>query len=747
MDALARFDRCSLTQRGLSASCSRAQCHFHSMNDFSDLWEKQGGFANAFIDERVAVKPEKVCISDALYIWVPSFLSWVWVSSMCISFALKFASQLYFLMDLRHGWPLYFHAFLFSPILLCSTKVQSFCERYTGLLVVLSGVGFFPIIFHLRHMPNLRAFFFGVGFSCLWIILMEGWCKAQVKDRKTHTYAFLCGILLLWIVLYSTYSMNPFVNHRTTSIVALLINTMAGAFLLYRRQHIQALEDTFQILASVQEDIGYKSPQHQFIMPIDVEDIQDTRICDEEEIVSVSTIGSGLCLGGCLFVIMMLYSGYSTAARWSGVQPYPYSLFTLITLALGTLLGASPVLHNPISWVLAMIFVGMLSFGSPSIAFTGSSGLAFITPVFLFGSLRLSHDFDFRSFVCAATLSSLTLSILAVVLSASSSGNRSWISLLFGVVSYGMSCRIRDTSASSTPKDNVLTRTLKRGLSMPPSLVTLFIFFLVCFGQIHSTLIRASGKVPPPPHSKMIPLQPVGIVIGSNDSFPSLYIPPKPLSVFQMNMRQGFDKNGWNNVEEAVEMINFQKMKPLVVGLQEIEANFMWTGNFDIMEYMSYTLKMHDIVGSSPRDSTLGAAILSSLDIKASNSSCFTSRPSPLSCASALVLMVNSTSFIPLEVMVTQGPRNDFYDETVQGAFIAEGLEAISRNDAVLWLGMVVAEASKIPSLINSVFDSHGCPYGSKEEYQFFRNLNLNSSVCEDEDASVFSPIASVYTA
>jgi hypothetical protein len=460
----------------------------------------------------------------------------------------------------------------------------------------------------------------------------------------------------------------------------------------------------------------------------------------------VKQIGSGIGLAASLFVLTLLFSGYSTVSRWAGLEPFPYAIITISCLAVGSIFSLSPLAHTPISWIICVAAVGFLSFGKASLAFAGGCLLAALVPSLLIIALKSITQQWSRVFLLAFCSWNFILTILSYVTCSSRLADhvlygRPWVPLLLAVTSFGAAfSSFKWIDTRSHPSWFAKFRSL---FAFPLVFVTIALFLPAGPGHLPSTLRRASGKVPQPKSGALIPLQPpVGIAIGRNCSdvffFSSQYfscslssflnvfnsqpseseieanrlnyleisnsscddpfcggeddgsepftIPIRPFSVVQLNIKQGYDTSGQVNLELLKHFFSQQQPKPKILGLQEIDMNHMWIGSYDVVEFLSYELQMYDLYASSPRMGGLGVSLMSKYPFDAFSTTWSDDMFPRASCAYAELQIVNYTDLVPLQVFVTifQGDESDREE---QRQSMQDALAVIPQDVPIIWLG------------------------------------------------------------
>jgi hypothetical protein len=611
-------------------------------------------------------------------------------------------------------------------------------------------ISFLPYFFEMQYYG--QTIFIGLGFAILTMVYFDKFLVEDYDSRRSSMWAFLTGLMVLLFLRYSNYSINPLFSifEFCAFSIAFTVFTVGFLYAFDSRSKETESFDGSALTVSLRNQRLYMS----FFNDIEEDEDNSHAIPKSGWRYYMPEVGFGCSFGAALFLMNMFFTGYSVLPRWSGLEPYPYALISIFFLTVGICLGAAQIFHTIFAWAFIVISIGLLCFSAQSVSFFGGCIIALLTPSFLFSSL-LSFDVERPSFAILSSLSSnflLSLFVRLVMDPAYSRGvffARPWIPLL--VAGLFLALSLVTGSTAETQRGSKCNRYLR-----VPSRLVFFVLFLASpIGFLPSTMVRASGKVVLPRAKPIIPVVPMGVQIpadnssGDNDTYHETVLPAKPFSVVQLNIRQGYDEDGFTNLDRILEYFE-SSAHPSIVGLQEIETNYMWTGSVDIVEYLSYKLQMNTVYGSNPRESTLGAAILTKLQLQSYNSQCFEiplAANSPSSCVSASLRFVNRSTLSPLDIFVTQLRDDDTDSKSNEATEIANMISLLPENHAVIWLGEFHSPEDQIPDpLTRLLFASCRIPDSSSFEYQFYRNLNASSNSCGDPNLSSHVPFTSSFT-
>jgi hypothetical protein len=649
-----------------------------------------------------------------------TYLCWIWLGYLTHSLNVSFLSALYFcsVSPSESAAHCVLYVYLAAPLLLCSTRVWNSVMNYRSIWIALSMTSFLPYYFSMQHFA--QGVFVGLGFSALIIVQYYRFSQTDKDVRRSSLWAFLTGLVVLLFVRYTNYSVNPLFTNFGFSVFALVFTLVCAVFLWYAENYEEFEVDEAQV--SLRRFSASQRLYMSFANNIDEELPEEVEERADDEIPMwrryLPEVGTGLCLGACLFLINMFFTGYSVLPRWAGLEPWPFALISVFCLTVGILLGAMQILHNILTWIVLVVSVGLLCFAPPTASFLGGCLIALLTPAFLFASVDLTKSDLKNPVIISSVVANVFLSLFVRIVIDPTFAHfvifgRPWIPLLVACLFLGLS--FSSTNGSSPSEDSPSMRdpiidhrqSKSSMFRLPPRLCFLALFVATLVGFLPSTMIRAGGKVPMLRSRPLIPLTPVGMKKpATNDTPTDPDIPVKPFSVVQFNIRQGYDEGGFTNLERILQYVDDHD-HPSIVGLQEIETNYMWTGSIDVVEFLSYKLHMYTVYGSSPRESSLGAAILTKFQIHSSDANCFSSPDSqasaPTSCASAFVKFFNRSSLSPLDVFVSQTRQTDGLTLD-QSRDIEKQISQVPPDHAVLWLGEITfQEDQSVPTTVSSL--------------------------------------------
>eukprot|EP00475_Leptophrys_vorax_P041302 TRINITY_DN7787_c0_g1_i4.p1 TRINITY_DN7787_c0_g1~~TRINITY_DN7787_c0_g1_i4.p1 ORF type:complete len:790 (-),score=187.19 TRINITY_DN7787_c0_g1_i4:285-2654(-) len=708
-------------------------------------------------------------ISGASLGKICSYFCWIWLGYITYSLSVSFLSALYFcaVSPNESSAHCVLYAFFLTPLLLCSVQVRKSVENCRSLWIAISMTSFLPYYFSMQHFA--QGVFYGLGFGSLMVVHYHRFCQPDKDFRRVAVWALLTGLIVLLFIRYTNYSLNPLFASFGFSVFALVLTLVCAVFLWFAENYEDFSCEPQRSKAQVPllRSFPVSQPLYMSITNnIEEEEEESSSGVDGDDDEGLPAwrkylpeVGTGVCFGAALFFISMFFTGYSVLPRWAGIEPFPYALISVFCLTIGIMVGAMQILHNIFTWIVIVVAVGLLCFAPSTPSFLGGCLLALFIPAFLFSAVDQVKSELIGPFVISSVAANFLLTLFMRFVVDPNYFHfvffgRPWIPLLAACLFLGLSF-----SSAGPPDSPRSIRDRKRAernntmLRLPPRLCFLALFLATLVGFLPSTMIRAAGKVPLPNSKPLVPLTPVGMKSPANDSGASGdSVPVKPFSVVQFNIRQGYDEGGFTNLERILDYMT-QHDHPSIVGLQEVETNYMWTGSIDVVEYLSYKLRMYTVYGSRPRESSLGAAILTKFPIFNSNVNCFSSSSdqaaTPTSCASALVKFFNRSNFSPLDVFVSQTRQESDGLTPSQSREILKQISEVPPDHAVLWLGEITfLEDQGVPTTLRQQFGNFvSCRRSDSQasEYQFFKNLYANHSSCGAPDLSTHKPITTTF--
>lgn len=694
-----------------------------------------------------------------------SYLSWSWFGCMTFSLSLHFMSNLYFfsVSNTHQSYHIILYSLFLTPFMLCSSSVRQWIgDRHRFLLVLLSVVAFIPYFIEMHILWS--TLLCGIGVSSLVIVQNERIICPSKKDRNASLWCLISGSFMLLIVRYSWYSLNPLFHDPEYTAIALFLSIFCAIAIWFEDvSNTPRVEPSYSPLIADHSDQSFKEEKKLYLsFANDIDEADELSLDEHGWKVHLPSICAGTCFGAAIFIFHMIYTSYTIIPRWAGLEPFPYALAPLACLLIGTVLGTSLALHSLVSWCLLMISIGLLCFGTGSFSLFGGCMMSLFIPPSLFSSIGDLKEDKVHIFIIAEVFTHLSLTLISRFSLDPFFRNlvffsRPWIPLFISGFCIGM-----HVASKPVHQGQILPRGTSQALflfTFPPISIFLPLFLLFSVGILPSTMMRANGKVPPPPSQNLIPLRPPIGMTQSNETNTTVnpwdnIVPPKPFSVVQMNIHQGYNNKGLTNPYHILGSIKEFRPQPAIVGLQEVETNNMWTGAVDIVEFLSWNLHMHSVYGSNPRDSALGSALLTRYRIQNYSTSCTSAKAKiSSSCVSASVSFINRTELAPLDIFVTQINQHEEAMHISESILLAQEISTLPADHAVLWLGDIrFHRESSLPMLLLQQLNYVSCQgvrdevNASGSEYQFFRNLEVNSTSCGTSKVAFHAPIFTTFT-
>ncbi|KYQ89515.1 putative transmembrane protein [Tieghemostelium lacteum] len=667
-------------------------------------------------------------VGDVNKKYLLGLFSEVYLAFVNWSFIVEFITVIWFfpMGDMGFtGWEICLVA-IFSPILLSLGFINRFVSRFnTQIRFIAILVGFLSVFpytiikanikkneFGLFNVPHVtKTFFISVAVAIDWLAQCNKFSTARSTVQRERTaYAYALAIILHAIFRLPYISINPFVTWKNWIVFGLILSIVCLVILL------REVQDEKTTIHNTKSSLHINGP----------------------------SVSVGIGFGGLIFFNQLLFSTYGLIPRWVDLTPFPGGLLVIIGLMMGVVLSKKTnLLYSRNYHIFALVVGTVFGFCSgtvpPMIGFLGlicGSYLAMYTSsLWVVMVERMNQATSKPKLFLFSIITYVVLLFWAIIvvsykflpwyLGANLLRERhqtmiiaNILCIAIGILSFSFSDTSSTSSRQDNSKDSQSKELLKKSNTTYPNreiwnflfaLLVLMLLFSVNRAITHPTDALVQGTHYER-HTNMTHVE---------------NIPPKDIKAMIWTIHFGYDnfgRNSFPNITAAIKSHNTN-----IIGILESDLSRVMTGNRDLVEWLSYELKMYSDFGPAPSENTWGCALLTIYPIVRSKHVILPSPEGELACLIDAVLKIDNTD---VNVIVTHfGNTEDYLDRKLQSQGAAD-IVASNGNMPTIFLSYITTKQTednyktlRASGLEDTTNEGRYC------EYIFYKNLQLNKFV------------------
>eukprot|EP00013_Stygamoeba_regulata_P000832 CAMPEP_0177638642 /NCGR_PEP_ID=MMETSP0447-20121125/5601_1 /TAXON_ID=0 /ORGANISM="Stygamoeba regulata, Strain BSH-02190019" /LENGTH=753 /DNA_ID=CAMNT_0019140625 /DNA_START=212 /DNA_END=2470 /DNA_ORIENTATION=+ len=541
-------------------------------------------------------------------------------------------------------------------------------------------------VFHFISIVGFASFYCGPAAKIMILAVAEsfgGLCIwSALTSNRQRRYRAMFGLVLSLVALVcckmAYISLNPFWYNQFNNTIGILLAVLGGLLLILDGAYKNALVKTIDGI----EQLG---PRVHGLIPL--------------------SIG----YGSMWMITRWMSTAHGVVARWVDVYPFPAGILCILATLIGLLLSRHPIVTTRIWACLAVLGAIGLYFVSGPLGFLGgvlllgvtaSSWLAYtdrvcdfiqVHPNSLWKLLTLAHAW-------VLLLEVLTVWVVAYNFVPGGTVTRERVYLVLFAATFGLCWVNMDGFNQHRAQSERRSWIPRREVLITAGLI---VVLLLAPASVYRAQ-RQSGTPEPSPEI---------------DGFFTAMI---------WTIHFGYDNYGEGNFDMVLDMIH-RVGRPEIIGLLETDLTRLFTGNRDLMEYLSESLHYYEDYGPPTRDNTWGCGLLSYYPIERAERYLM---PSPTGELAPLIDATVNINGTLVDVLVAHfGNFEDTEDRRLQSELVHNVTTSKDSDRPTIFLGYVVARPSheNVRKFYQAGFlDSAPHYYDRWCEYIFYKNVLLH---------------------